>query len=360
MDNASDEAISFDESGYCSYCSEAYRLKDKVYLPNSKGEDILFKLVSKLKEDNKDKEFDCLMGISGGLDSSYLAYLGTNKWGLRVLAIHVDDGFDTEISKINIDKLCKASNIELIIIKPDKAQFDLLTKAYFRAGVPNIAAPQDNVLFASIYKYMKKYKIKTFLSGGNFALESILQKSNTHDTYDIRNIKDINRIYGEGKINKLDFISNFQRDINSILLGIETLRPLDLIEYNRDRALNELNEYCGFEYYGSKHLENTLTKVIQVYWFYNKFKVDKRKSHLSSMIVSNQITREESLRILEEPPYKEEIKGDIKEVLSQIGLSMEEFYDIMESPPKQHTEYRTSIYNRYRGIPLNLYRKLKG
>ena len=359
MDNTSDKSISFDSSGKCNYCNEAYSKKDKVYLNNSQGEENLKKLINRLKEENREKKYDCLMGISGGLDSSYLAYLGAAKWGLRILAIHVDDGFDTEISKRNIERLCKTLNIELITINPDKEQFNMLIKAYMYSRVPNLAAPQDNVLFASIYKYMRLYGINTFLSGGNFALESILQKGNTHDAYDVRNIKHINRLFGEGKIDKLDFISNFQRDINRVFYGIRTIRPLDYIDYRRDQALSELNKYCEFEYYGSKHLENTLTKFVQVYWFYNKFGVDKRRSHLSSMIISNQITRDQALVILEEPPYKNEgIDSDIELILNQLNLSTNDFKIIMEGSPKQHTDYHTSIYNLCRTRALKIYRKV--
>ena len=226
------------------------------------------------------------MGISGGLDSSYLAYLGAAKWGLRILAVHVDDGYDTEISNRNIARLCAAAGIDLINIQPDAKQFNELTRAYMLAGVPNLAVPQDNVLFASVYDQARKWHLRTFLSGANFALECILQRGNTYDPYDLCNIRDIHRRYGREGIDRLPLLSNFQRVADKVLRRIETLRPLNYIDYNRERALRELGDFCGFEYYGSKHLENTLTKFIQLYWFPRKFGVDKRTSHLSSMIVS--------------------------------------------------------------------------
>lgn len=353
MDNASDSTISFDENGFCNYCSKELARKGEVYFPNKEGEMILNSYLSEIKEKSKNKKYDCVMGISGGLDSSYLAYLGAVKWGLRILAVHIDDGFDTDISKENIRKLCNSAKIDLHVICPDPVQFNDLTAAYLRANVPNIAIPQDNILFAEIYNFARRYKIKYFLTGGNFALESILQHGNTYTAYDVRNIKAIHKKFGKEKINKLKFLSNYRKFLDCKLLGIKTYRLLNYINYNRDRALKELNEFCGFEYYGSKHLENTLTKFIQMYWFYNRYGVDKRRSHLSSMIVSDQITRDQALEELKKPLYDEkEMQADIKMILSRLNISEEEFNLILSEPSKQHTDYPidwvTTIVNKIR------------
>jgi N-acetyl sugar amidotransferase len=351
MDNKSDDTIAFDSSGYCNYCTEALSRIGEVYFPNKEGKRRLEELITRLKMENRDKQYDCIMGISGGLDSSYLAYLGAVKWDLRILAVHIDDGYDTDISKRNIIKLCETAKIKLVTIKPDSKQFNELARAYMLAGVPNLAAPQDNVLFAHLYKFAKTQGIRSFLSGGNFALESILQRGNTHDAYDVRNIKDINRRYGREKIDKLPLLSILQRDIDSVLLHIESPRPLNYIDYNRDRALKELDEFCGFEYYGSKHRENTLTEFIQVYWFNHKFNVDKRTSHLSSMIVSGQLCRERALELLEEPLYDEkEMQKKIDYILRCVDLSRDELNSIMKDSPKQHTDFKTTLYNKVRKI----------
>ncbi|MBS4024184.1 MAG: N-acetyl sugar amidotransferase [Clostridia bacterium] len=361
MDNKSDNTITFDNTGHCNYCTEALSQIGKVYFPNEEGDKRLQELIARLRKENKNKQYDCIMGISGGLDSSYLAYLGAVRWGLRILALHVDDGYDTEISKRNIRRLCETAKIRLVTIKPDAKQFNELTRAYILAGVPNLAAPQDNVLFACVYKFMKEQGIRTFLSGGNFALECILQRGNTHDANDVRNIRDINSRFGREKIDKLQLLSNLQRDIDSRLLRIESPRPLNYIDYNRERALKELNEFCGFEYYGSKHLENTLTKFIQVYWFYHKFNVDKRTSHLSSMIVSGQMSREEALKVLQEPLYDEkEMEEEINYILKCVGLSRNEFESIMKASPKQHTDYKTSSYIKVRKTLIRITRILLG
>lgn len=351
MDNVGDDTIKFDEQKQCNYCSSALELKKRIYFPNEAGENKLKALIQRLKNENEDKLYDCIMGISGGLDSSYLAYLGSVKWGLRILAVHIDDGFDTEISSRNIERISKFPNFDLKIIKPDPEQFADLTRAYMKAGVPNLATPQDNVLFASLYDFMRKNKIRTFLSGGNFALECILVRDNTHDAYDLRNLIYIHKKFGTKPINKLNLISQLRRDIDNYLLKIESLRPLNLINYNMKEAWKELTSYCGFEYYGGKHLENYLTKFIQQYWFYKKFNVDKRKSHLSSMIISDQLSRDEALELYKKPLYNEEdMKATINFVLKKLNMSNEEFEDLLNAPSYQHSDYPTSLYIKIRTI----------
>lgn len=341
MDDSSDPTISFDAAGHCSYCNDALVRMPSIYFPNKQGEEKLKNLIDKIKKDGEGKKYDCIMGLSGGLDSSYLAYLG-HKWNLRVLAVHIDDGYDTEISKNNLKKLIQKTGFDYETIVPDPGQFNALTLAFMKAGVPNIAIPQDNVLFAFLYKQMKKHKIRWFLSGDNFSLESILQHGNTYKNTDVVNIKDIFKKFGNGRINKLKFISTTQKVMDKKLQGIHTVSPLNYVKYDRDLAFRELNDFCGFQYYGRKHLENILTAFIQLYWFPKKFGVDKRTSHLSSMIVSGQLTRDEAMKQLEEPLYDaEKMDGYIRIIKKQLGLSDEDFAALMNAPTHQHFEYKT-------------------
>ena len=342
MNDASDTTIRFDEDGYCNYCTKALgEINTSVYFPNQEGKKKLDAMIAMIKAENKDKPYDCIMGISGGLDSAYLAYLGYT-WGLRILAVHIDDGYDTDISKENIRKLCKAAHIELRTVTPDPEQFNALTLAYMKAGVPNLAIPQDNILFAFLYDTVKKEKLKYFLSGGNFALESILQQGHSGNAMDVVNIMDIQRRFGTKGIDKLKFISSYQKYLN-IKRGIAvTLRPLNYIDYNRDRAFQELKEFCGFEYYGSKHLENILTAFVQLYWLPKKFGVDKRSSHLSSMIVSGQMTREQAMEELKKPAYDAQMMEQYISIIKErIGISNAEFEEIMRAPTHEHEEFKT-------------------
>lgn len=347
MDDSADPYITFDRDGQCNYCTIALQKKDHWYHPNEKGEKKLEELISRIKEESKGKKYDCLMGLSGGLDSSYLAYLGAHKWGLRIAAVHIDDGYDTEISTENIKKLCDKAGIELITIRPNAEQYNALTKAYMKAGVPNLAVPQDNILFAYLYDFARKNKIKYFLSGANYALECILQKGNTWNAYDLKNLRDIQKRFGEKPIDQLKFISMFQKKLDNWLYGLKTVTPLDDIEYNRDKAFQELKDFCDFQYYGRKHLENYLTSFIQLYWLPRKFKVDKRTSHLSSMIVSGQMTRDEALKEYEQPLYEENYMQKVKELLcTNIGISAEELEELTSSLGKQHDAYKISAFYR--------------
>lgn len=339
MNDSSDSMILFDEKGQCNYCTKAFDDIGRRYFPDEEGARRLEKLLNDIRENGKGKKYDCIMGMSGGLDSSYLAYLGY-RWGLRILAVHIDDGFDTEISKSNLQKLIAATGFDYEVIQPDAVQFNDLTLAYMKAGVPNIAIPQDNVLFAYIYKKVRQYGIKYFLSGNNFSLECILQKGNTYGAMDVENLMAIHNKFGKEPVDRLEFLSDKQMRDDKMELGIETPMPLDYIDYNRERAFRELKEFCGFEYYGRKHLENILTAFIQLYWFPKKFGVDKRTSHLSSMIVSGQMTREEALEELKEPLYDEQMMSEYIEIIKEkLLISDEEFDAIMKAPVHQHREY---------------------
>lgn len=344
MDNVADDTIIFDENGVCNYYNDAIQqMNSGSYLPNEAGKQKLNTLISRIKEDGRGKAYDCLMGVSGGLDSSYLLYLGAVKWGLRIMAVHIDDGFDTELAKENIKNLCESCHVELKTIIPNAEQFKDLTRAFILAELPNVATPQDNVLFACLYRFAKQQGIKHFLSGGNFALECILQKvKGSTNAMDMVHIMDIHKRFGTKPIDKLPLMTNWERLWNVRVHGIHTSRPLNYIDYNRDRAIKELNDFCGFTYYEAKHLENTLTKVIQLYWYYKKFKIDKRKSHLSSMIVSNQITREEALKELEKSVYDEEsMNMDVNMVLEQLNIDRKTFDEIVSRPGKTSSDYKT-------------------
>ena len=348
MNDASDETIRFDDNGFCNYCSNAIKqINTTTYFPNEIGQKKLINLIEKIKKDGQKRKYDCIMGISGGLDSSYLAYLGY-KWGLRVLAVHIDDGFDTNISKSNIEKLISKCGFDYLVVKPDEEQFNDLTKAYMLAGVPDLAIPQDNILFAFLYEEVRKNKIKYFLSGGNFALESILQQGNTYNAMDVVNIKDIHRRFGQKPINKLKFLSSYRKYVDMKIVGLKTVRPLDYIDYRRNKAFAELKDFCDFQYYGSKHLENILTAFVQLYWFPLKFGVDKRSSHLSSMIVSGQISRTEAMKILQMPLYDEKMMSNyIEFIKSRLNITDREFNEIMNSPVHSHEDYRTDRLARF-------------
>lgn len=359
MSSESDPTISFDENGICNYCTYALQRRDNVYFPNEQGDKMLTEMIAEIKNNGKNKKYDCLMGISGGLDSAYLAFLGAKKWNLRILAVHVDDGFDTDIAKSNIENLCKNCNIDLINKDLDKKQFGELTASYIRAGVPGICNPQDNALFAVLFETAMENKLNYFLSGTNFALESILQRGNGHPYADKVQINNIFKKFGKGKINNIKLISLFDRYIKfKYIKKLKFFRPLDLIDYNKKRAMEELFN-VGFMYYGGKHYESILTRFAQTYYLPTKFNIDKRTSHLSSLIIDNQLTREEALIELTKPLYNElQMNRDIDLILKKINMEREEFDKIMSLPPKAHSCYKSSLFNKFGKIARKYRTKL--
>jgi hypothetical protein len=342
MDNSSDDTIIFDMNGHCNYCIKALEMKPLRYFPNDDGNERLNKLIEEVKEKGKTSQYDCFVGVSGGLDSSYLLYLGY-KWGLRIICVHFDDGFDSDIAKSNLRKLKKATGYDFININPDIGQYNALIKAYMRAVVPGLDIPQDNIMSALLYAKADELGIKYLLSGENFALESILQRGNKHSTRDIVNLIDINKRHGEEAIDKLVFMTRRRRKMIEKKLGIKTFAPLNLMEYNGCQALSELMNFCGYQYCGGKHLENDLTAFLQLYWLPKKFGVDRRSSHLSSMIISEQISRREALATyLDTPLYeKEDIMKIIDKVKERLSISDEEFTRIIDSEPCRHIDYKT-------------------
>lgn len=355
MDNISDDTITFDNNGICSYCNYALERMESVYFPNEEGKKKLESMLVMLKAEGKGKKFDCLMGLSGGLDSSYLAYLGY-KWGLRILAFHVDDGFNTEIASRNLKNLVERCNIELVVEKPDAEQFYDVTRAFIRAGLPGICNPQDNIITSYILKISKKFGIKYFLSGSNFSMESILVRVNGINATDGYHIKAISKLFGEKGTKNLPIISLFEGYFASkYIQKIKVLRPLDFIDYNKDKALSELEEFCKYDYYGGKHYENILTHFAQVYYLPHKFNIDKRSSHLSSLVISGQLSREMALNEIDKPLYdKLLMDNEIDFVLSKLKISRFEFESLMTEAPKLHRHYPNSILNKFEGIARRL------
>ena len=352
MDNVSDTTITFDEQGHCNYCSDVLARKEHEYFPNEEGKKKLDDLMAKLKKEGEGKKYDCIVGVSGGLDSSYVIYLGY-KYGLRMLAVHIDDGLDTEIAKQNIKNLCEKAKVELINVCPDKEQYADLMLAFFKASVPNLAVPQDNLLIQALHDITKKYGIKYSLSGANFAHESILERSTGINAMDKTHLLAIHKQFGTKPINKLRVGNLWSAYIGwRYFSKITSFYPLNYVDYNKERVLAELKEFSDYNYYGGKHYESILCRFLQCYYLPTKYNFDKRKSHLSSLVVDGQMTRDEALAELKKPAYiSEELKEqDMNFLADYFGISRQEFDHIVALPAKQHTDYPMSWLERYEGI----------
>lgn len=351
MDNQSDHTITFDRDGRCNYCTDILkRIPTEYFAEEGQGGEKLQKLISQIKRDCANDRFDCMLGISGGIDSSYLMYLG-HKYGLRMLAVHIDDGLDNPIATRNIENLIKATDTEYIVIRPNIKQYADVLYALIKASVSNLAICQDNMILKAIKDYGYSHHIRYILDGRNFAHECILERSSTGvNSCDSKYIKAVHRQYGRIPINDLDFMSLTERYIGRRTnRNSKNLRLLNYIDYNLEDTIKTLEDFCGFEYYGGKHYESILTRFMQCYYLPVKFGFDKRKSHLSSLIMTNQLTREEALERLKKPLYisEEMQQGDKKFIADYIGVSVQELDDMIGQPPRTEKEYPHSILNEF-------------
>lgn len=339
MDNLSDKNITFDKNGNCEYCNSA--LKEKTKYSKSDFDNI----IKLLKDNGKNKDYDCVLGISGGVDSSYLAYLLT-KNGVRVKGVHVDAGWNTPVSERNVKRLCEKCDIDLTIIKVDRQEMFELQKAYLKSGVINQDVPQDHVFFAELYDYMIKNHYKYFISGHNWSSESITPIRWGYDSYDSTNVKDIYYKYTGKKLKKYKTISFFKyRIMVPYVYKIKKLRPLNTIPYDPNEALDVLKKEIGYEEYGPKHCESVFTRLLQCYIQPQKYGFQKRQAHLSSMVVSGIMKRSEALKVLKEKPCSDQmIEEDIKYVIGKLNMTREEFDEIINDKNyHNHTDFKNEI-----------------
>ncbi len=338
--DTSDPSIFFNSAGVCNHCISFDKVAADEWFPNHLGRDKLSKLVDKIKLEGKNHEYDCILGLSGGLDSSYLA-LKVKEWGLRPLVMHVDAGWNTELSVANIEKIVKFCNYDLHTRVVDWSEMRDLHLAYLRSGISNQDVPQDHVFFASLYHFASKSKIKYILSGSNLATEGILPSSWHGSAMDATNLRAIHKMHGEMKLRDYKTISFFDYYIwYPFVKKMRIVKPLNFINYNKEIALKELSELIGYQSYARKHGESLFTKLFQNYYLPTRFGIDKRRAHLSSLIVSGQMSRNEALNLMREPLYEEqELENDIKFFCKKVRISRGEFESFVTAPLHYYYEY---------------------
>jgi N-acetyl sugar amidotransferase len=341
--------ISFNVEGLCNYC-EHYDSIVKSLGTKQERKSWLERKLLEVKKEGKNKKYDCILGVSGGVDSTYLAYWCKQN-NLRPLVVHFDNGWNSEKATKNIINICKVLNLELQTIVVDWEEFKDLQLAYLRAGVTDIEALTDHAIYATILKTAHKYKIKYALSGFNDSTEGIMPRGWAFDKRDWNNIKDIYLKYGSGKKLKTFPHVNFYTKLYYYwFLKIETLKILNYIEFNKEEAKETIKKELNWEELGGKHFESLFTKFYQIYILSKKFKIDKRLAHLSNLICSGQITKVEALKEIALPLYDEaDILQQKEYVVKKFGISMTEFDNIMLQTPRKHYEFKTEkkLWNRY-------------
>ena len=340
--DTSDPQIQFDEKGLCNHCRfYDERIKQNVFTGED-GKKRLSLLVEKVKKNGKGKEYDCILGLSGGNDSTYVAYLA-KQLGLRPYLVSLDNGYDPEITKRNVQRIAKYLNTELHVYTIDPEEFRDLQIAFLKSGVVNLEVLTDHAIIAMLYRTAAKLGTKYVLSGTNLVTEGILPVSWGYDSKDLVNILDIYKKHGSGrKLKTVPKLSIARFMYYYYFRQIEFVSPLNYVSYIKKDAKELFAREFGYEDYGAKHCESIFTKFYQFHILPRRLHVDKRRAHLSCLVCSGQMTREEALKELEKPPYaKEELESDKRFVLNRLGLTEEEFESLISRPVRSNFEYRT-------------------
>ena len=343
--DTTDSKIVFDKDGRCDHCNNYYN----NILPSwqtEKNNEQKLEIVSKhIRDAGKGKEYDCIIGLSGGTDSSYLTYIAKEKMRLRPLIYTVDTGWNLNVAVENIEKIVKALNLDMYteVIKWDEMRD--LQIAFFKSQVPYQDLPQDHVIFAGLYNYAVKKGIKYVLTGSNIDTECVRPPIEWVHLNDLRLIKDIHDKFGKVKLKTLPMCSMFKyRLYYTYIKKMKRVAPLDIINYEKEQAERELCEKFGWQKYENKHYENIFTRFYEGYYLLKKFGYDKRKPHYSNLILTGQMKREEALEKLNESPYSKELmQEDMEYIAKKLGVSLKEFEKIINGENKNYKDYRNSL-----------------
>ena len=344
--DTSDSKISFDESGLCDHCQNFYQNIEPNWDYQTTGPKRLASLVEQIKKEGQGKEFDCIIGLSGGMDSSYLLYYAKEVLGLRPLAYSVDTGWTLNVAIENIEKLVRGLGLELHTEIINWNEMKDLQLAFFKSQVAYQDLPQDHVIFAGLYNYAVKNKIKYVLTGGNFSTECVREPIEWVYQNDLTHIKDIHKKFGQRPIKDLPMTSMFKYKLYyRFVKGMKVVRVLDMIPYTKEDATKTLHDKFDWQPYQNKHFESVFTRFYEGYWLVNKFGFDKRRAHFSSLILTKQLEREKALDILANPPYDEkQAMKDLEYICRKLSISKDDFLAMMNEPNKTYKDYKNTSW----------------
>jgi N-acetyl sugar amidotransferase len=342
MDDTAPEIV-FDEQGVCNFCHNYDDVLVNEVFSNRGGEEKLNKLIAEIKEKGKNSDYDCLIGLSGGVDSSYVAYLVRKKYGLRAFAVHLDNGWNTELAVANVEQIVKRLNIDLHTYVLDWKEFRDIQISFLKSSISNIEIPTDHAIWALLIKTAAKMKIPYIIAGNNVVTESIMPKSWLYGSTDSKLIKALHKRFGKVKLRTYPSLTTFNYVDYLLLRGIRWVPILNYIPYVKADAKKLLMDELGWRDYGGKHYESIFTRFFHAYYLPVKFGYDLRKSYLSALICSGQISRAEALEEISRPPASEELLTQDREyVIKKLGLSEVEFEAIMKAPHKTYLDYPNS------------------
>ena len=352
MDNSYVE-IDFDDNGVCSSC-HLYENYEKRNTSSEENIKLKFnKIIKELKEAGDGKEYDCIAGMSGGVDSSFLLHL-LKENGIRVLAVQFDNGWNSELAVKNIENLCKKLDIDLYTYVVDWNEFRDMQLSFFKASVANLEAITDHGIYGTLYAAASRFGVKHIITGVNTATEiSFVSISNGYNFWDLKQIRSIHKIYGKVKMKTFPAVGFWKRQFYMRVCGLKLIDILNYYPFNKDEAKKILIDKYDWKEYGGKHYESIITRFHQSYILLNKFGIDKRKMHLSSLIYSGQLTREDAIKELKnEPCSVNMIKEDKEYVIKKFQITEKDFELIMKEPVRSYKDYgnQEAFMNVYKKI----------
>lgn len=338
----SDPSIAFDANGVCSHCHRYEATAARVLRTGEEGRRELERQVDRIKAAARGRRYDCVMGVSGGVDSTYVAYVA-RQLGLRPLAVHMDNGWDSELAVKNIERVLKHLGIDLYTEVLDWHEFRNLQLSFLKASVSDAEIPTDHAIGAVIYRVATQHGISCILSGSNVVTEGILPGTWTYGIWDFRYIKGVHDRFGTVPLRTFPRYTLPRLFYYTSVRKIRTVRPLNYLPYVKEDVMHVLEHDLGWRYYGGKHYESIYTRFFQGYILPRKFAIDKRKAHLSTLINSGQVTREAAVAEIADNTYGERLQGEDRDyVIKKLGLSPAEFDAIMALPVRTHADYPNS------------------
>lgn len=342
--DTSDPGITFDESGVCDQCRSFAQKIQPNWHTDERGAAVLEQMVAAIRKAGQSQPFDCIMGVSGGLDSSYLAFVAKRRLGLRPLVFHTDSGWNSQAAVHNIERLVDGLGLDLYTEVVDWEEMRDLQLAFIKSGVPHIDIPQDLAYMAALFNFAAKHNVKYILSGGNLSTECI---RNPLDFFyygtDMWQLRDIHRRFGSRPLRKFPLSSVLRHKVYlRYVKGIRMVKPLDHLPYTKAEASKLLQDEFGWQSHSQKHYESRFTQFYEGFWLPTRFGFDTRRVQYSSLVITGQLTRDEALAMLEKPSFDaNRIDQEFEYVAAKLGIPPAELWAYHRAPKKTYRDYRS-------------------